>query len=158
MISSSWGAPSAFLEGFNLQHVLDGLYGRHLHVYSWPECELKQTLYLRSSGLIPLEIRFLHDPSKDTGFVGCALSSNMVRFYKNPDGLWSHELHGDVRQYNIKDPSKPILAGQVWVGGLLQNGSQVIAETEDGNEFQFDVPAIQVCVLYPTFLLTPSEL
>ncbi|KAL4204596.1 hypothetical protein AMTRI_Chr01g110690 [Amborella trichopoda] len=182
MISSSWGAPSAFSKGFNLQHVLDGLYGRHLHVYSWPEGELKQTLDLGSSGLLPLEIRFLHDPSKDTGFVGCALSSNMVRFYKNPDGLWSHEvvisvkplkvknwilpempglitdfiislddrflyfvnwLHGDVRQYNIKDPSKPILAGQVWVGGLLQNGSQVIAETEDGNEFQFDVPAIQ---------------
>ncbi|MFS7992709.1 putative selenium-binding protein [Helianthus anomalus] len=39
MISTSWGAPAAFTQGFNLQHVSDGLYGRHLHVYSWPEGE-----------------------------------------------------------------------------------------------------------------------
>lgn len=38
------------------------------------------------------QIRFLHDPSKDTGFVGCALTSNMVRFYKNSDDLWGHEV------------------------------------------------------------------
>ena len=28
-------------------------------------------------------------------------------------------LHGDVRQYDISNPSKPKLTGQVWVGGLL---------------------------------------
>lgn len=39
-----------------------------------------------------MQIRFLHDPSKDTGFVGCALTSNMVRFFKNQDGSWSHEV------------------------------------------------------------------
>ena len=39
-----------------------------------------------------LQIRFLHDPSKDTGFVGCALTSNMVRFFMTPDGSWSHEV------------------------------------------------------------------
>lgn len=38
------------------------------------------------------QIRFLHDPSKDTGYVGCALTSNMVRFYKNQDDSWSHEV------------------------------------------------------------------
>lgn len=132
MISTSWGAPAAFTKGFNLQHVSDGLYGRHLHVYSWPEGELKQTLDLGNTGLLPLEvsclnliniqqyslfsqfiflykdimrlwicfiteshclqIRFLHDPSKDTGFVGCALTSNMVRFFKTDDGSWSHEV------------------------------------------------------------------
>jgi len=56
MISSSWGAPAAFTKGFNLQHVLDGLYGRHLHVYSWPDGELKQTMDLGSTGLVPLEV------------------------------------------------------------------------------------------------------
>lgn len=56
MISSSWGAPSAFVKGFNLQHVADGLYGRHLHVYSWPDGELKQTLDLGDTGLLPLEV------------------------------------------------------------------------------------------------------
>jgi len=39
-----------------------------------------------------LQIRFLHDPSKDTGFVGSALSSNMIRFFKNSDETWSHEV------------------------------------------------------------------
>jgi len=40
-----------------------------------------------------MQVRFLHDPSKDTGFVGCALSSNMVRFFKTEDESWSHEVH-----------------------------------------------------------------
>lgn len=53
-------------------------------------------------------------------------------------------LHGDVRQYNIKDPSKPVLAGQVWVGGLLQKGSDVVYVGEDGKESQFDVPEVKV--------------
>ena len=37
------------------------------------------------------------------------------------DDRWlyfSNWLHGDVRQYDIRDPSKPKLTGQVWVGGL----------------------------------------
>lgn len=183
MISSSWGAPAAFRTGFDLQHVQDGLYGRHLHVYDWPGGELKQTLDLGSTGLLPLEVRFLHDPSKDTGYVGCALTSNMVRFFKTADGSWSHEvaisieplkvrnwilpempglitdfvislddrylylvnwLHGDIRQYNIEDPAKPVLAGQVWVGGLLQKGSDVVYVTEDDTEQQYAVPQVKV--------------
>ncbi|EXC33230.1 Selenium-binding protein 2 [Morus notabilis] len=182
MISSSWGAPAAFTKGFSLEDVTNGFYGKHLYVYSWPGGELKQTLDLGSTGLLPLEIRFLHDPSKDTGFVGCALTSNMVRFFKNQDDSWSHELaisvkplkvqnwilpempglitdflislddrflyfvnwlHGDVRQYNIEDPKNPELTGQVWVGGLIQKGSQILAEGEDGKRWQFDVPEVQ---------------
>jgi len=30
-------------------------------------------------------------------------------------------LHGDVRQYDITDTSKPKLTGQIWLGGLLKN-------------------------------------
>ncbi|KAL6009331.1 Selenocysteine insertion sequence-binding protein 2 [Asimina triloba] len=182
MISSSWGAPAAFTKGFDLQHVSDGLYGRHLHVYSFPDGELKQTMDLGDTGLLPLEIRFLHEPSKDMGYVGCALTSNMVRFFKTSDGSWNHEvaisvqplkvrnwilpempglitdflialddrylyfanwLHGDVRQYNIEHPANPKLTGQVWVGGLIQKGNNVVAVGEDDKEFQFDVPEIQ---------------
>ncbi|CAA7405036.1 unnamed protein product [Spirodela intermedia] len=182
MISSSWGAPEAFSKGFDLQHVADGLYGRHLSVYSWPGGELKQTLDLGASGLLPLETRFLHDPAKDTGFVGSALSSNMIRFFKTSDGSWSHEvvisvkplkvknwilpempglitdflislddrflyfvnwLHGDIRQYNIEDPSKPVLTGQVWVGGLIRKGADVSAVDEEGKETQFEVPEVK---------------
>ena len=28
-------------------------------------------------------------------------------------------FHGDIRQYDITDPSKPKLVGQVWIGGLI---------------------------------------
>ncbi|KAK9138478.1 hypothetical protein Sjap_009072 [Stephania japonica] len=168
MISSSWGAPAAFTQGFNPQHVSDGLYGRHLYVYSWPDGELKQTMDLGNTGLIPLEIRFLHNPARDIGYVGCALSSTMVRFFKTPDGSWNHEvavtvqplkvknwilpempglitdflislddrylyfanwLHGDLRQYNIENPQKPVLTGQ---GNRLRGGPQMIQLSLDG--------------------------
>lgn len=56
-------------------------------------------------------------------------------------------LHGDVRQYNIEDPKNPKLAGQVWVGGLIQKGSPILTEAEDGKTFQFDVPEVQVCIV-----------
>ena len=56
MISTSWGAPAAFTKGFDLKDVSDGLYGKHLHVYSWPEGELKQILDLGDNGLLPLEV------------------------------------------------------------------------------------------------------
>ncbi|URD98407.1 selenium-binding protein [Musa troglodytarum] len=80
--------------------------------------------------------RFLHDPSKDTGFVGCALSGDMVRFFTTTDGPWNHE-------YNIEDPSKPVLTGQAWAGGLLQKGSDGVSVAEDGAESQFGVPVIE---------------
>lgn len=55
-------------------------------------------------------------------------------------------LHGDIRQYSIVDPANPILTGQVWVGGLLQKGSDVVYLTDDGEEAQFDVPLVKVCI------------
>ena len=32
---------------------------------------------------------------------------------------FSNWLHGDLRQYDITDPAKPKLTGQVWLGGVL---------------------------------------
>ncbi|MBA0856205.1 hypothetical protein Goshw_024675 [Gossypium schwendimanii] len=103
MISSSFGAPTAFSQGFHLQHVAEGLYGRYLHVYSWPDGDLKQTLDLGGTGLMPLEIRFLHDPSKGTGYVGCALTSNIVRFFKTEDGSRSHQVAISVKPLKVQN-------------------------------------------------------
>lgn len=55
-ISAPWRAPAAFTKGFDLKDVSDCLYGKHLHVYSWPEGELKQIFDLGDSGLLPLEV------------------------------------------------------------------------------------------------------
>ncbi|KAL6042027.1 Methanethiol oxidase, partial [Balamuthia mandrillaris] len=82
MISTEWGEPKAFTSGFNPEHVAQGQYGRHLYVWKWKERELIQTIDLGNDGLIPLEIRFLHEPTQAQGFVGAALSSTVFRFHK----------------------------------------------------------------------------
>lgn len=64
------------------QHLLvpKGMYGQSLHVWDWKERKQIQTLDLGSEGLMPLEIRFLHEPTAKTGFVGCALTANVFRY------------------------------------------------------------------------------
>ena len=37
----------------------------------------------------------------------------------------SNWLHGNIQQYDISDPAKPRLSGEVWWGGLLEKGSAV---------------------------------
>jgi len=140
-----------------------GLYGSHIHVWDWQRHEIVQTLPLQD-GLIPLEVRFLHNPDAAQGFVGCALSSTIQRFYKNQGGTWSVEkviqvppkkvkgwllpempslitdillslddrflyfsnwLHGDLRQYDISDPQRPRLTGQLFLGGSIVKGGPV---------------------------------
>lgn len=65
------------------------MYGRSLNFYSWNERKLKQVLNLGDDGIAPLEIRFLHDPKANEGLVGCAVSSNVYKFYKTPTGEWA---------------------------------------------------------------------
>ena len=62
--------------------VLIGHYGHSLNVWSWSTHEQIQRIDLGPEGLIPLEIRFLHDPTATEGYVGCALSSTVFRFFK----------------------------------------------------------------------------
>lgn len=60
----------------------------------------------------------------------------------------SNWLHGDIRQYNIEDPVNPRLAGQVFVGGLIKKGSNVVAVADDGTTYQVDVPKVQVLLIF----------
>ena len=48
----------------------------------WEKRTVKQKVKLGQSGLLPLEVRFLHDPDKAHGFCGAALSSNIIHFTK----------------------------------------------------------------------------
>ena len=48
------------------------------------------------------------------------------------DDRWlyfSNWLHGDIRQYDIRDPAKPRLTGQVWVGGLIGKAPEIRGRT-----------------------------
>ena len=58
-------------------------YGHSMHVWDFKKRELQYSLNLGDSGIMPLEIRFLHDPTKAIGFVGCAYSSTIYRFERN---------------------------------------------------------------------------
>jgi methanethiol oxidase len=82
LASSEWGEPNAYEKGFDLDDVAAGRYGSRLHFWNLSERRLEQTLELGDTGLVPLEIRWLHDPDADQGFVGAALSSTMWHFHR----------------------------------------------------------------------------
>jgi selenium-binding protein 1 len=92
LISSEFGEPNAYEEGFDIADVSAGRYGQRLHFWSLSERELVQTIDLGEAGLIPLEVRWLHDPEADAGFVGAALSSNMFRWHRSNGSYAAEEV------------------------------------------------------------------
>jgi selenium-binding protein 1 len=162
MVSSEWAAPNTFLPGFDLEDVARGRYGRRIHFWDFEGRRIERSVDLGEEGMIPLEVRFHHEPSSSHGFVGATLSSNVFHWHRNGGG-WEVEkvidippvdvegfpvpmpslitdillsmddrylylsnwLHGDLRQYDVGDPSSPRLTGQVWLGGLLGRAPEV---------------------------------
>ena len=90
LISSEFGEPNAYEPGFDIQDVAVGRYGRRLHFWDLTDRRLVQTVDLGEAGLVPLEVRLLHDPDADQGFVGATLASNIFRFHR-ADGAFSAE-------------------------------------------------------------------
>jgi methanethiol oxidase len=171
LVSSEFGEPNAYERGFDIDDVGAGRYGQRLHFWDLSERRLHQTVDLGEDGLVPLEVRWLHDPEAEQGFVGATLSSNIFRWHRS-DGHWKAEqvisvenveldgwplpggvpglitdllismddrylylsnwLHGDLRQYDISDPARPRLTGQLWLGGLLGHPSDVDRELGGG--------------------------
>lgn len=68
-------------QGFDPSKVASS-YGDTLTFWDWKERKIVQQIKLGADGLIPLETRFLHEPSQAHGFVGAALSSNVIHFTK----------------------------------------------------------------------------
>jgi len=91
MISTEWGTPKKLFSGFKMEDLENGHYGKTLTVWDWQEHKIIQTIDLGPEGWIPLEIRFLHDPNALEGFVGCALSSTVFRFFRDQAGRWEAE-------------------------------------------------------------------
>ncbi len=156
MVSSEWAAPTTFGGGFDLKDVEAGKYGHSLLFWDWNEKKLAKKIDLGPQGMIPLEVRFHHNPDSTHGFVGAALSSTMWHWFQK-DRQWqvdkvidvaaietkgwpfpmpglitdllvsmddrylyfSNWLHGDLRQYDVSDPARPKLTGQLWLGGVL---------------------------------------
>lgn len=162
MVSSEWAAPSTTRPGFKLDDVKAGKYGHHLHFWDWSKRKIAKSIDLGEKGMIPLEVRFHHNPKSTHGYVGAALSSVMWHFFEEKgewkaekvievegvkqkgwdfpvpglisdlvlslDDRWlyfSNWLQGDVRQYDVRDPHKPKLTGQVFVGGVIGKAPKI---------------------------------
>ena len=163
MVSSEWAALNTVRPGFKLDDVKAGKYGRRLHFWDWETRRVAQSIDLGEGGMIPLEVRFHHNPDSAHGFVGAALSSAIWHWFKDKSSGWKAEkviqveprevkgwdfpvpglitdvvlslddkwlyfsdwLHGDIRQYDVGDPSQPRLAGRLWLGGVLGKSPRV---------------------------------
>jgi selenium-binding protein 1 len=107
MVSSEWGAPNTFWPGFKVEDAQAGKYGRRLQFWDWEERQIVQSVDLGETGMIPLEVRFHHDPDSTHGFVGAALSSTMWHWYKE-GGQWRVEKVIEVPPVETKGWPFPV--------------------------------------------------
>jgi selenium-binding protein 1 len=80
LVSSEFGEPNAYEPGFDPADVEAGRYGRRIHFWNLEQRRLETSVDLGDSGRVPLEVRWLHDPAADSGFVAATLSSKLFRF------------------------------------------------------------------------------
>ncbi|XP_028404277.1 methanethiol oxidase-like [Dendronephthya gigantea] len=113
MISSEWAEPKAFCSGFHPQHVTDGKYGNSIHVWDWTTRELKKSIHLGEDGKVPLELRFLHDPDANLGYVCCALSSTVFAYHPNKNGEWVAEKVISIPSKKVEGWSMPEMPGLI---------------------------------------------
>ncbi len=90
MVSSEWGSPKTVSQGFRLEDVQAGRFGQQIHFWDWQDRKVVQSVNLGESGMIPLEVRFHHNPDSTHGFVGAALSSTMWHWHR-ADDQWQVE-------------------------------------------------------------------
>lgn len=107
MISSEWAAPNTVAPGFDLEDVKAGKYGHHIHFWDWTAGKIAQSIDLGETGLIPLEVRFHHDPDSTHGFVGAALSSTMWHWHHS-DGRWQADKVIEVTPVEVEGWPIPV--------------------------------------------------
>ncbi|KAG7209585.1 hypothetical protein KM043_011246 [Ampulex compressa] len=114
LVGTEWGVPRIFKKGFAPTDPLDPtIYGRSLNFYSWTERKLKQVINLGNDGIAPLEVRFLHDPKASEGFVGCAVTSNVYRFFQTDKDNWKAEKVIQVPSKKVTGWIAPTMSGMI---------------------------------------------
>ncbi|XP_066465087.1 methanethiol oxidase-like [Eleutherodactylus coqui] len=111
MISTEWGAPRVFGNGFRIEDVQAGHYGHRLHVWDWTKRTCIQSLDLGENGQVPLGIRFLHNPDSDQALMCCALSSSVFHVYKVEGGQWETEKVIQVKSKKVEGWILPEMPG-----------------------------------------------
>jgi len=93
LITSEWGTPKMVEGGLNPELLLQGKYGRSLHVWDLRKRRHLKALDLGAEQQMVLELRPAHDPTKAYGFVGVVVSlkdlSASVWLWNRADGDWA---------------------------------------------------------------------
>ncbi|XP_062821360.1 methanethiol oxidase isoform X2 [Anolis carolinensis] len=110
LMSTEWGEPKVFINGFRPEDLGKGLYGRHLNIWDWTTHRLIQSIDMGEDSA-PLEIRFLHNPDSVHGFVGCTLESSIHHFFKTEDGCWAAEKVIQVPNKKVSGWTYPEMPG-----------------------------------------------
>lgn len=99
MLSSEWAAPNTYEPGFDLADVTHDKYGHRIHVWDLEKRSHQQTIDLGEAGLIPLEVRWLHNPDAEQGFVAATLSSSLWHIHSN--GTWTADKVAEVESIDL---------------------------------------------------------
>ena len=102
MVSSEWAAPNTFMPGFDLEDVAAGKYGQHVHFWNFKDRSIAKSVDLGEEGLIPLEVRGLHDPASSHGYFAATLSSNVFHWWKDEAGEVQLEKVIDVPTVDVE--------------------------------------------------------
>lgn len=102
MVSSEWAAPNTFMPGFDLEDVGAGKYGQSIHFWDFEGKKIVKSIDMGAEGMIPLEVRGLHDPASNEGMFAATLSSNVFRWWKTDDGDFEIEKVIDVPTIDVE--------------------------------------------------------
>ena len=75
-------------------------------------------LDLGNQGLMPLEVRFHHNPKSSHGFVGSALGGSVWHWWKTEENDWKIENVIHIEPANIKAsplPIPPFIVGTILI-------------------------------------------
>ena len=102
MVSSEWAAPNTFMPGFDLEDVGAGKYGQSIHFWDFEAKKIVKSIDMGAEGMIPLEVRGLHDPASNEGFFAATLSSNVFRWWKTDAGDFEIEKVIDIPTIDVE--------------------------------------------------------
>lgn len=108
MVSSEWGAPNTFMPGFDLEDVGAGKYGQSIHFWDFEGKKIVKSIDMGAEGMIPLEVRGMHDPESNEGMFAATLSSNVFRWWKTDDGDFEIEKVIDIPAIDVESFPVPM--------------------------------------------------
>ncbi len=108
MVSSEWAAPNTFMPGFDLEDVAAGKYGHSVHFWDFEAKKIVKSVDLGEEGMIPLEVRGLHDPASSHGYFAATLSSNVYHWWKDDAGEFQLEKVIDIPTVDVEEFPVPM--------------------------------------------------